>query len=161
MAMWLAMMNFAEGGSLLSIDASLVIVLIIFVVLIVFVNRLVFQPIVKVLDERERHTTGADAEAKKYLKRYEQRLSEYQEKIREARAESYRMLESQRSEALSERGRILLEVKTEVAEKIETKKKEIDLVCKDAQMRLESDARATAESISRNLLNRPLGGVSS
>lgn len=159
--MWLAMMNFAEGGSLLSVDASLVFVLIIFVVLIFFVNKLVFQPIAKVLDERERLTTGAAGETKKYLKSYDQQLSNYQEKIREARAESYRMLESQRSEALSERGRILSEVKTEVAGKIELKKKEIESASKDAQVRLESDARAMAESISRNLLNRPLGGASS
>lgn len=161
MAMWLAMMNFAEGGSLLSIDASLVIVLIIFVVLIFLVNRLVFHPIAKILDERERLTTGAVGEAKKHLKSYEQKLSDYQTKIREARAESYRMLESQRTDALSERGRILSEVKTEVAGKIELKKKEIESASKDAQTSLESDARAMAESISRNLLNRPLGGASS
>jgi F-type H+-transporting ATPase subunit b len=150
-----------EGGSLLSPDFSLVIALIFFVAFIFVLNALILKPVTKVLDERERLTSGAIDEAKKASHDYEKQLSSYEEKIRAARAESYKLLETQRKQALDERGKKLAQVKQQVADQIEINKKEIDAASATARGRLESDAQAMAESISRNLLKRPLGGTTS
>jgi len=150
-----------DTGSLLKPDFSLLVSLLLFIFLIFVLNALVFKPITKVLDERERLTGGAIAETKQALRNYDQRLSNYHEQIRSARAESYRLLETQRQAALGERGTILTQVKTEATKKIEAEKQQIDLSANEARKRLESDARTMAESISRNLLKRPLGGAPS
>src|SRR5205823_12894508 len=118
-------------------------------------------PITKVIDEREHLTGGAMAETKQALRSYEQRLSNYHDQIRAARAKSYQMLEEQRAMGLAERSKILAQVKAEAKERIETKKQEIQAAADQASVSLEADARVMAESISRNLLKRPLGGVPS
>ena len=157
--MWFSFFNFADVS--LVPDFSLLIILILFVLLVFLLNAIIFKPITKVIDERERLTTGAVAEAKHALHDYDRRLQDYQDKIRAARADSYRMLEAQRAAALGERGRILAEVKSEVTEKIEAEKREIKKTAQQARGKLETDARQIAESISRNILKRPLGGASS
>ncbi|MEW6736299.1 MAG: ATP synthase F0 subunit B [Acidobacteriota bacterium] len=158
--MMFALINFA-GQELIIPDASLPIVLIIFATLIFLLNALIFKPVLKVLDERERLTGGALAEAKHALHDYERRLASYEERIRAARAESYHLLETQRTAALSERSRLLEEVKAQAAETVEGKKREISAVANQARQQLEVDARAIAQSIARNILKRPLGGTSS
>jgi F-type H+-transporting ATPase subunit b len=157
--MWFALFNFAEVS--LVPDLSLLIVLILFVLLVFLLNAIIFKPITKVIDQREHLTTGAVAEARQATRDYDHRLQDYQEKIRAARADSYRMLEAQRAAALGERGRILAQVKSEVTEKIEFEKREINKAAVQARTKLETDAKQIAESISRNILKRPLGGASS
>ena len=157
--MWFAFFNFADVS--LAPDLSLLIVLILFVLLVFLLNAIIFKPITKVIDERERLTTGAVLEAKHALRDYDLRLQDYQEKIRAARADSYRMLEAQRAAALTERSRILAGVKTEVTGKIDAEKREIRKAAHQAREKLETDAREIAQSISRNILKRPLGGASS
>lgn len=156
MASWLAFL-FADG-SLLSPDLSILVTVFIFIALVVVLNRLVIGPVGQVLDERERLTTGAVAEAKGMAHDYEQRLENYQRRIREARAESYKMLETRRSSALAERSNKLNEVRAEASRKIEAGRQEIEASVKQARAQLESEARAMAESIARNILKRPLGG---
>jgi F-type H+-transporting ATPase subunit b len=157
--MGIAFIHFAEVS--LIPDFSILIIMILFVVLVFALNAIIFKPITKVINERERLTSGAVGEAKQALRNYDQRLKDYQEKIRAARAESYRMLEAQRAAALGERSRILAQVKTEAADNIDVKKREIEKAAFQARNTLESDARQIAESISRNILKRPLGGASS
>lgn len=161
MAIALAFLNYAEGGGLLSPDFSLLVAFVIFIAFIFVINALIFKPVLKVLDERERLTSGALAEAQKAVHSYEKQLANYEEKIRAARAESYRLLETQRSAALNERSEILAKVKSQVAEQVDKSKAEIRSATGEARGRLEADARAMAESISRNLLKRPLGGTTS
>src|SRR5262249_50181440 len=142
-------------------DFSLVVVIVLFVVLIFILNATIFKPILKVLDERERLTSGAMSEAKHAVHDYDKRLSNYEEQIRAARAESYRLLESKRAAALNERGELLQRTKTQLTEKIEANKREIESAAGEARGQLETDAHVMAESISRNLLKRPLGGTTS
>lgn len=150
-----------SDASLLSPDLSILVTVVIFIALVIVLNRLIIGPIGRVLDERERLTTGAVAEAKEMAHDYEQRLESYQRRIREARAESYKMLEARRAGALAERSKKLEEVRAEASRKIEASRQEIEASVKQARTQLESEAKAIAESIARNILKRPLGGSSS
>lgn len=147
------------GDSLLSVDFSLLIVVAIFIVLIYVLDALIFQPVTKVLDERERLTSGSSGDAQKLSHDYDQQLAQYEEKIRAARTESYKMLEAKRKTALDERAKKLSEAKQEVSEKIESSKKQLLQTSTQAKSRLESDSLQMAQSIASTLLKRPLGGV--
>lgn len=150
---------FAEGGgNIISPDGSLVFVLILFLIFVFVLNRILFRPIGRVLDERETLTEGAANEARAASRRYEAKLAEYEAKIRQARAESYRRSEQERAAALDERRRLIEDAKHFAHEEIGRAKQEIEHQVTAARSALESESRSIADRISRTILGRTVGG---
>ena len=150
---------FAEGGgNIISPDGSLVFVLILFLIFVFVLNRILFRPIGRVLDERETLTAGAASEARAVTRRYESKLTEYEAAIRQARAESYRRSEQERAAALDERRRLIEEAKQHANGEIGQAKEEIQGQVAAARAALESESRQIAERISRTVLGRTVGG---
>ena len=150
---------FAEGGgNIISPDGSLVLVLILFIFFVFLLNRLLFRPIGRVLDQRQNLTEGSANEARAARRIYETRLAEYEATIRQARAESYKQSEQERAVALEERRRVLDEAKQNAHEQIDRAKQEIEKQVTQARSALESESRQIAENISRTVLGRTVGG---
>lgn len=149
----------AEGeGNIISPDGSLVFVLILFLLFVFTLNRLLFRPIGRVLDERETRVKGDTNEARAAARFSEIRLSEYEGSIRAARTDGYRRIEQERARALQERQRVLEEAKQSASTQIESAKKDIDRQAAAARAQLESETRNVAERISRVILGRAHGG---
>lgn len=150
---------FAEGGgNIISPDGSLVFVLVLFLTLVFVLNRILFRPIGRVLDERQTLTEGAANEARAARRSYETRLAEYEANIRQARAESYKRSEQERAAAVEERRRLIDDAKQHAHEQIERAKQEIEQQVVHARAALESESRQIAERISRTVLGRTVGG---
>jgi len=150
---------FAEGGgNIISPDGSLVVVLVLFIILVFSLNRLLFRPIGRVLDERQTFTEGATNEARAARRMYDARLADYEATIRHARAESYKRAEQERATALEARRKVIDEAKTQAHEQINQAKQEIEQQVVRARATLESEARQIAERISRTVLGRTVGG---
>lgn len=150
---------FAEGGgNIISPDGSLVFVLILFIILVLVLNRILFRPIGRVLDERQNLTEGSANEARAARRTYEARLAEYEATIRQARAESYKRSEQERAAAAEERRHLIDEAKLYAHEEIERAKQEIAQQVVLARGALESESRQIAERISRTVLGRTVGG---
>lgn len=150
---------FAEGGgNIISPDGSLVLVLILFIFFVFLLNRLLFRPIGRLLDQRQNLTEGSANEARAARRIYETRLAEYEATIRQARAESYKQSEQERASALEDRRRLLDEAKQNAHEQIDRAKQEIDKQVTQARSALESESRQIAENISRTVLGRTVGG---
>ena len=153
------MLAFAEGGgNIISPNGSLVFVLILFLIFVFVLNRILFRPISRVLDERQTLTEGSANEARAARRRYEARLAEYEATIRQARAESYRRSEQDRAVALDERRHLIEEAKLQAHDQIASAKTEIERQVAQARTALESEARQIAERISRTVLGRTVGG---
>lgn len=150
---------FAEGeGSIVQPDKSLLIIFVLFILFVVVMNYILFKPISKVLDERESLTSGAAAEARAAARQYQTRLANYEDAIRQARAESYRKLEQQRAAALEERRKLLENAKADADAEIVKAKTQIAAEATTARTSLETEARQIAEQISRTVLGRAVGG---
>ena len=150
---------FAEGGGdIISPNGSLVFVLILFTILVFVLNRILFRPIGRVLDERQTLTEGATNEARAARRIYDARLAEYEATIRQTRADSYRRAEQERATALEARRHLIDDAKLHAHEQIESAKQEIDQQVVRARAALESESRQIAERISRTVLGRNLGG---
>ena len=150
---------FAEGGgNIISPDGSLVFVLVLFLILVFVLNRILFRPIGRVLDERQTLTEGAANEARAARQSYETRLAEYEATIRQARAESYKRSEQERAAAVEERRHLIDDAKQHTHEQIERAKREIEQQVVQARVALESESRQIAERISRTVLGRTVGG---
>jgi F-type H+-transporting ATPase subunit b len=150
---------FAEGGgNIISPDGSLVFVLFLFIILVFVLNRLLFRPIGRVLDERQTLTEGAANQARAARRTYEARLAEYEATIRQTRAECYKRSEQERAAAVEERRRLIDEAKLQAHEQIDRAKQEIEQQVSLARAALESESRQIAERISRTVLGRTVGG---
>jgi len=147
----------ALAGSVLSIDGSFLFIFFSIILLIFILNRTLFKPINRILDERERLGAGRIIEAKQLLAQYDKRLAKYEDQIREARAEAYQHLEAQRKESLADRQEMVAKVKAETAAQVQAAKGEIDRQVESAKQNLENEARAMASTISSQLLRRPVG----
>jgi F-type H+-transporting ATPase subunit b len=150
---------FAEGGgNIISPDGSLVFVLFLFIILVFVLNRVLFRPIGRVLDERQTLTEGATHEARATRRTYDARLAEYEAGIRQARAESYKRSEAERAAAVEHRRGLIDDAKRHANEQIETAKKDINKQVDHARAALEGESRQIAERISRTVLGRTVGG---
>jgi F-type H+-transporting ATPase subunit b len=150
---------FAEGGgNIISPDGSLIVVLVLFIILVFLLNRLLFRPIGRVLDERQTITEGATNEARAARRMYDARLADYEASIRQARAEGYQRAEQERAAALDARRRVIDEAKAQAHEQIERAKQEIEQQVVRARTALEAESRQIAERISRTVLGRTVGG---
>ena len=150
---------FAEGGgNIISPDASLVFVLILFVIFVFVMNRILFRPISRILDSRQTLIEGSANEARAAKRRYDAKLADYEATIRQTRAESYRRLEQDRAVAMEGRRKVIEEAKQQANEQIGHARLEIGKQAALARTALESEAHQIAERISRTILGRTVGG---
>ena len=141
-------------------DGSLVVILILFIIFVSVMNRLLFRPIGRVLDERERKTEGARHEARASIRVYQGKVAEYEFSIRHTRAETYRLLQQARERALAERAKVLDEAREAAGREIGAARTELEQQVAAARGTLERDARQIAAQIGRSILGRPvLGGA--
>ena len=149
----------AEGGeNLIQPDLSLLLVIVLFLIFVFVLNKILFKPISKVLDERHNLTVGAADEARAAARSYQIRLADYEARIREARAKGYRLAELERAAALERRRQLIESIKQQAKHQIEEAKSNIQHQSAEARTALETESHQIAERISRTLLGRTVGG---
>src|ERR1041385_9499401 len=99
-------------------DGTLVIHIAIIITMVFVLNKVLFRPVNRALDERENRTRGHSKEAREIIQRVEGSLLRYEDSLRKARAEGYRLLEQQQARALDERQQKIASVRRDVEEAI-------------------------------------------
>jgi len=135
-------------------DGTLVIHIAIIITMVFILNRVLFRPVNRALDERENRTRGRSKEAREIIRRVEGSLSRYEDSLRKARAEGYRLLEQQQAKALDERQCQIASVRKDVEEEIEQERGRIQAQSDEARATLEVEARRVAATISSQILRR-------
>ncbi|MCI0662192.1 MAG: ATP synthase F0 subunit B [Acidobacteria bacterium] len=151
------MIVLALAGNVLSIDGSFLFILISIIILIYVLNRTLFKPLNRVLDERERLGAGRLAEAKRLLKEHEDRLKSYEGQLRAAKVETFEQQENYRRQAHSDSQKMIAQIKDENAAQIAAAQEEIAKQAAIARQSLEKEARAMASTISSQILHRGVG----
>ena len=146
----------AAGNSILTIDGSFLFVFISVICLIFILNRTLFRPIKKVLEERERLGIGRSKEAKLMLGQVDERVRGYEAKIRAARSAAYQQVEARRRELKASRQQLLAEAKKQAEAQIAAAREDVSRQAAAAHATLEADAKGLAASISSRILNRPV-----
>ncbi len=151
----------AEDAIQLVPDGTLFLHIAIILFMIYVLNRTLFKPVNHILAEREQQTRGKLSSAQGTMRDVEDKLTQYERSLREARAEGYRLLEQERTAALSERQNRLTAAREEITQSVENEKESIHAQATEAQATLEGDARRAASEISAQLLRRPGSNLSS
>ncbi len=147
---------FAENSIQLVPDGTLILHIVIILVMVFVLNATLFKPINRILEEREKRTRGRSGEAQDILRRVDEKLAHYENTLREARAEGYRLMERERAAAMSERQTKLNAVREEVNRLIAEEKESIYAQADEARASLEKDARRIAADIGAQILHRPI-----
>lgn len=147
---------FAENSIQLVPDGTLILHIIIILVMVYVLNATLFKPINRILEERERRTRGRSGEAHDILRRVEEKLTHYEQTLRNTRAEGYRLMEQERAAAIEERQAKLAAVREEISNSVAAQKESIQAQAEAARATLNADARRIAAEIGAQILHRPI-----
>jgi F-type H+-transporting ATPase subunit b len=139
-------------------DGTLFLHIILIILMIFVLNLTLFRPINRILKEREQRTQGDSQETRRFLKRIEKSLSKYEQTLREARANGYRLLEKEKVEALQGRQILLNRLRDELQGSTEEQKELIKSQVEQSKLALGEDSVQVAAEISRRVLQRSLEG---
>ena len=134
---------------------SSVIWVIIFVLLMVFVlNRLLFRPVLKIMEERERAIRSAKELAERSASEARAATAEFERKIAAARAEIYRQTDEMRRIALAERADIVARTRTEAEAEIAAAAATLKAESDEARRTLSAEAEALGAAVAERILGR-------
>lgn len=154
--MKLMMLSLAENSIQLVPDATLIVHVLLIVLMVAILNKTLFTPINRVLAKREHRSRGRLQETRRLLATIEGHLAIYEDALRAARAEGYRLLELQRTEEMQEREVRLASTRDEIARMVEVEKRSIDRQAEEGRRALEVDTQKLGLEISAQVLGRPI-----
>ncbi len=148
--------GFFESSIQLVPDGTLLIHLVLIVGMVVLLNATLLKPINRILEDRERRTRGRLSEAASTVAVTEEKMREYERRLRQARADGYALLEHERAALSRERDQKVGEVKTEIARWLSEEQEKLKNEASQVKNTLEAEARSTAVQISRQILQREI-----
>jgi F-type H+-transporting ATPase subunit b len=147
-------LGFAENSIQLVPDGTLILHVIIILVMVYVLNATLYKPINQILASREKRTRGRLSEAQEVMQNVQEKITDYERSLRQARSEAYAHAETQRAEALKERQQKLDEMRAQLAQSVAGEKAAIEGQAAHARASLEVDARQIAREIGSRVLNR-------
>ena len=130
-----------------------------FILLVLAYQFLVQGPLTRALRERRARTEGAVEEAHKAIARAEERAAEYAAKLRQARAEIYKVREQRVKQWSSERDAALDKARASAASRVAQAKAEVDAEAAQAKQTIEASAGELASRVVRAVLPQAVGGT--
>lgn len=132
---------------------------ILFIILVLAYQFLVQGPLSRTLRERYARTQGAVEEAHKAIARAEERAQEYAVKLRQARAEIFKMREQRIKQWTAERDAALDITRKTAGQKVAQAKVEVDAEAANARVSIQASAGELASRVVRAVLPMAAGGT--
>jgi F-type H+-transporting ATPase subunit b len=140
--------------SLVSLDWTLVVQAVNFLVFMVLINKFLFQPLLRLMEEREKELGATYSEIEALRRKAQELLEEVEALISEAKAEAKNLIDSAVREARAEREKIIKAAQEEASAKVEAAKKEIWSSFEQEKAKLEKEAEKIAEEIVKKILKK-------
>lgn len=142
------------GGLLLGSVPTIILLALLYLLYTIIVHR----PLRRVLDERRSKTEGAVEKSRADIAAAEARTSEYEQRLREARAVLFRAQEARRKAALDARAAAMHEARIQAQAQVQAAKADIDKDREAAQAGLQGQVQALSTEIMRRVL-QPVGAA--
>jgi F-type H+-transporting ATPase subunit b len=139
------------GELFLGAVPTIVIVLLFYVVM----RFLFFKPLLGVMTERDARTSGARKAAEKAEAAAAEKVKQYQEALRRARAQVYAEQEAARKKLLEERGAQLKEFRNKAGMEVAAAKQRVAKESASARSEIEGNVAQLAAEIARRVLQAP------
>ena len=139
---------------MISLDISILHQIILFIVLGLILNKILFQPYLRLLEERERRTIGAEHDSADLEHEGARLRAQYEEKIAQAQTAAYAAKDAILQEARQQREKILGQARAEAASKLEQARREIALALEKEKALAAAEAAAVAGEMVNKVLGR-------
>jgi F-type H+-transporting ATPase subunit b len=130
-----------------------------FIVLVLCYQFLVQGPLTRTLDERRARTEGAVEDAHKAIAQAEARAADYANKLRQARAEIFKMREQRIKQWSAERDAALDSARKAAGVKVNQAKAELEAEAANARQAIQVSAGDLANRVVRAVLPLAAGGM--
>ena len=128
------------------------IVLVFYLVL----RSLFFQPLLKVMAERDARTLGAQKSAEAAQTAAAEKIRQYEEALKQARAKVYAEQEAARKKLMEERAAFLKDARAKAAAEVNAGKQSIEKEFAAAKTELQATAAQLSVEIARRVLQSPI-----
>ena len=139
---------------MISLDISILYQNILFVALWLILNKILFQPYLRLLEERERRTIGAEHDSADLEHEGARLRAQYEEKIAQAQSAAYAAKDAILQEARQQREKILGEARAAAASKLEQARREISLALEKEKALAAAEAATVAGEMVSKVLGR-------
>jgi F-type H+-transporting ATPase subunit b len=139
---------------MISLDISILYQIILFVALWLILNKILFQPYLQLLEERERRTIGAEHDSADLEHEGARLRAQYEEKIAQAQTAAYAAKDAILQEARQQREKILGQARAAAASKLEQARREISLALEKEKALAAAEAAAVAGEMVSKVLGR-------
>ena len=126
----------------------------IFVFLIVVLSPLLFKPLLRLFEERERRTEGARTDAREMQEKAENLLVRYQSKLEDVKRVSAQERERLRTETLQLESRILGDARAATTKFVEDGRAQIERETTKIRQEMGAHSQAIAREIGSKVLGR-------
>lgn len=139
----------ALGQLLLRAVPTFVLVLLLYL----FLKKIFFVPLDRLLARRYQESEGALKAAREAAAEAERRALEYQNALKEARAEIYRLQENERQKTVEECNQQLQQARAQAEQRLQAAREQIQAEAGQARLRLAAQSEELAEAIAKTVLN--------
>jgi len=137
---------------MIEIDASFIAIFIIVWILVFVLSRVFFNPLRKIMEEREDKVKGRQEAFRESTEVYEKTVNEIEERLKSARILSEQTKDNIKHEALKERERMLEDISTEYRNQVEKAQEKLEKQTTSLRRELGAEAELLAERIEQKLL---------
>ena len=137
---------------MLNVDLSMLVTVLYVIILYLFLSRFLFGPIVEILHKRRDLIEGRLEESRKRLETVEQRTSEYEQAMRNARSDAYRQQETQRDHALREKAELVAQAKKEAENAIQEGRARLAAEAEAARQKIAGEVDTLAKNLTTAIL---------
>lgn len=138
-------------------DGTLLLHLVMVCVMVVVLNRTLLKPINQILAEREKQIAGRLKEAEAMASETQEKLKRYNDALREARADGYKLLEKERAQAMKEKEEKLRQYRDQMSKEVAAQVEATRTQEQAVKGELEGQAATIGNLISSQILRRPTG----
>ena len=138
---------------MLSADIGLVVILIIVWVLVAVLTKVYFNPVRKVMQDRDRGINKDREAGEKAVQEYEQTIQRIDAEIKKTKTSTFAIREKYKQEALQEKEQMLMSVSRECRAQVNQAKKELDEQLKKLKTDLQAESDLLAKKIKQRLLH--------
>jgi F-type H+-transporting ATPase subunit b len=136
------------------VDATFVVQLVLFVVLTLILKPVLFDPMLKLFEERERRTDGAKKIARETDEKSSSALTTYEEGMAKARASGAAERERVRAEGIKREQEILAAVRAATSKVVDEGKLKAHAEAAKVRAVLQTDAQTLARDLATRVLGR-------
>jgi F-type H+-transporting ATPase subunit b len=139
---------------MISLDISILYQVILFVLLWLILSKVLFRPYLRLLEEREHKTTGAQHDSSDLEHEGARLRAEYEEKIKAAQSAAYGEKERSVQAARVEREKVLSQARDEATQVLERARQEIAQALAAERRLAAAEATSIAAAIASKVLGR-------